>query len=77
MLEIFALPVIIEGNGFFWVAGIHSCKEYCRSVFDINARNDGGNRGGRLKLRGAETRHDHSQAFDLFQTFRCCIVVEH
>ena len=75
--EIFALPVIIEGNGLFWVAGIHSCEEYCGSVFDIKAGNNRGNRGGSLKLRGSETRQDHSQALDLFQTLRCCIVVEH
>ena len=66
-----SIPVIIEGNRFFWVAGVHSCEEYCRSVFYIKASKDREGKGR------AERWLDHPLSFDIFQILRRCIVIEH
>ena len=65
------LPVIIEGNRFLWVDGIHPCEEYCRSVFYIKASKFRRNQGR------AKRWLDHPLSHDIFQILRCCVVVEH
>ena len=66
------LPVIIEGNRFLWVAGVHSCEVYCGSVSKIKASNH------REVLRVMwEIWLDRPLSFDNFQILRRCIVVEH